>query len=168
MTFPRNVGQIPIYYNDYATGRFTNKDNNVFWSHYSDVEKTPLYPFGFGLSYTSFEYSNLKINKKSFAKGESAQVSVTLKNTGKYEGKEVVQLYIRDEFASVVRPVKELKGFQLVNLKPGETKTLSFTLTDRELGFYNNNGDFVVEPGSFKIMLGGSSDAKLAEEFVVM
>jgi len=168
MTFPRNVGQIPMYYNDYATGRFTDKDGNVFWSHYSDAEKTPLYPFGFGLSYTTFEYSDLKINKKSFAKGESAKVSVTLKNTGKYEGKEVVQLYIHDEFASVVRPVKELKAFQLITLKPGESKSVEFNLTEMELGFYNNNGDFVVEPGSFKIMVGGSSETELTEEFELL
>lgn len=157
MTFPRNVGQIPIYYNNYSTGRYTDKDNNVFWSHYSDVEKTPLYPFGFGLSYTTFDYSDFKINKKSFAKGENIQVSVTLKNTGKYEGKEVVQLYIQDEFASLARPVKELKAFELVNLKPDESKTVSFPITEKELGFYNNQGDFVVESGTFKLMVGGNS-----------
>ena len=108
MSFPRNIGQVPIAYNHYSTGRFTNKDNNVFWSHYSDVEKTPLYPFGYGLSYTTFEYSNLKINKKTFSKGEKVEVSVDLKNTGKVTGKEVAQLYLQDEFASVVRPVKEI------------------------------------------------------------
>lgn len=167
MSFPRNIGQVPISYNHYSTGRFTNKDNNVFWSHYSDVDKTPLYPFGYGLSYTTFEYSNLKINKKSFAKGEKIEVSVDLKNTGKVTGKEVAQLYLQDEFASVVRPVKELKGFEMIELKAGETKTITFTLTDAELGFYNNQNEFVVEPGTFKIMVGGSSDAKLSENFEV-
>ena len=167
MSFPRNIGQVPISYNHYSTGRFTNKDNNVFWSHYSDVEKTPLYPFGYGLSYTTFEYSNLKINKKSFAKGEKIEVSVDLKNTGKVTGKEIAQLYLQDEFASVVRPVKELKGFEMIELKAGETKTITFTLTDAELGFYNNQNEFVVEPGTFKIMVGGSSDANLTTQFNV-
>ena len=167
MSFPRNIGQVPIAYNHYSTGRFTNKDNNVFWSHYSDVEKTPLYPFGYGLSYTTFEYSNLKINKKTFSKGEKVEVSVDLKNTGKVTGKEVAQLYLQDEFASVVRPVKELKGFEMIELKAGETKTITFTLTDAELGFYNNQNEFVVEPGTFKVMIGGNSDAKLSDRFEV-
>ena len=167
MSFPRNIGQVPISYNHYSTGRFTNKDNNVFWSHYSDVEKTPLYPFGYGLSYTTFEYSNLKINKKTFSKGEKVEVSVDLKNTGKVTGKEVAQLYLHDEFASVAKPVKELKGFEMVELKAGETKTITFTLTDAELGFYNNQNEFVVEPGSFKVMVGGNSDAKLSDKFEV-
>lgn len=167
MSFPRNIGQVPIAYNHYSTGRFTNKDNNVFWSHYSDVEKTPLYPFGYGLSYTTFEYSNLKINKKTFSKGEKVEVSVDLKNTGKLAGKEVAQLYLQDEFASVVRPVKELKGFEMVELKAGETKTVIFTLTDAELGFYNPQNEFVVEPGTFKVMVGGSSDANLTTQFNV-
>lgn len=167
MSFPRNIGQVPIAYNHYSTGRFTNKDNNVFWSHYSDVEKTPLYPFGYGLSYTTFEYSNLKINKKTFSKGEKVEVSVDLKNTGKVTGKEVAQLYLHDEFASVAKPVKELKGFEMVELKAGETKTITFTLTDAELGFYNPQNEFVVEPGSFKVMVGGNSDATLSDQFEV-
>ena len=167
MSFPRNIGQVPIAYNHYSTGRFTNKDNNVFWSHYSDVEKTPLYPFGYGLSYTTFEYSNLKINKKTFSKGEKVEVSVDLKNTGKVTGKEVAQLYLQDEFASVVRPVKELKGFEMIELKAGETKTITFTLTDAELGFYNNQNEFVVEPGTFKVMVGGNSNANLTTQFNV-
>lgn len=157
MTFPRNVGQIPIYYNHYSTGRPIDKDNNVFWSHYSDSEKTPLYPFGYGLSYTNFEYSDFRVNKSSVRMGELIEASVLLKNTGKYEGREVVQLYIHDEFASVVRPVKELKGFQIANLKPGESTRIRFIISDKELGFYNNDGVFVVEPGSFRIMVGGSS-----------
>ena len=167
MSFPRNIGQVPISYNHYSTGRFTNKDNNVFWSHYSDVEKTPLYPFGYGLSYTTFEYSNLKINKKTFSKGEKVEVSVDLKNTGKVTGKEVAQLYLHDVFASVARPVKELKGFEMIELKAGETKTITFTLTNAELGFYNNQNEFVVEPGTFKVMIGGNSDAKLSDRFEV-
>lgn len=167
MSFPRNIGQVPIYYNYFSTGRYTNRDNNVFWSHYSDVQKTPLFPFGYGLSYTSFEYSNLKINKKSFTKGEKVLVNVDIKNTGKVTGKEVAQLYLHDEFASVVKPIKELKGFELVELKPGETKTITFVLTNAELGFYNHQNEFVVEPGSFKVMVGGSSDAELSSSFEI-
>lgn len=165
MTFPRNVGQIPVYYNHLNTGRPFDKDKNVFWSHYSDVEKTPLYPFGFGLSYTKFEYSDLKINKKLFSKGENIQVTFTLKNTGKYEGKEVAQLYIQDEFASVARPVKELKGFQIVELKSGESKKITFNLTEKELGFYDNSGNFIVEEGAFKVMVGGNSESLISDEF---
>ncbi|MDO3425784.1 beta-glucosidase BglX [Chryseobacterium sp. APV1] len=165
MTFPRNVGQIPVYYNHLNTGRPFDKDKNVFWSHYSDVEKTPLYPFGFGLSYTKFEYSDLKINKKLFSKGENIQVTFTLKNTGKYDGKEVAQLYIQDESASVARPVKELKGFQIVELKSGESKKITFNLTEKELGFYDNSGNFIIEEGTFKVMVGGNSESLISDEF---
>ena len=165
MSFPRNVGQCPIYYNNYSTGRPTNVDANVFWSHYSDVEKTPQFPFGFGLSYTTFEYKNLKINKTAFAKGEPVQVSVEVINSGNYNGKEVVQLYIHDDAATLARPVKELKGFELIDLKKGETKTVTFTLTDKELGFFDNDGNYLVEAGTFKIMVGGSSDKGLESSF---
>ena len=165
MSFPRNVGQCPIYYNNYSTGRPGNSDTNVFWSHYTDVEKTPQFPFGFGLSYTTFDYKNLKINKTAFAKGEPVKISVEVTNSGNYDGKEVVQLYIHDEFGSLARPVKELKGFELVELKKGETKTVSFILTDKELGFYDNEGNYLVEPGTFKIMVGGSSDKGLESGF---
>lgn len=165
MSFPRNVGQCPIYYNNYNTGRPTDVDKNVFWSHYSDVEKTPQFPFGFGLSYTTFEYKNLKLNKAAFAKGESVQISVEVTNSGNYDGKEVAQLYIQDVAASLARPVKELKGFELINLKKGETKTITFTLTDKELGFFDNDGNYLVEAGTFKIMIGGSSDKGLESSF---
>ncbi|SHH77647.1 beta-glucosidase [Flavobacterium defluvii] len=165
MSFPRNVGQCPIYYNLYNTGRPTDKDQNVFWSHYSDVEKTPLYPFGYGLSYTSFAYKNLKIAKPSFQKGEKIEVSVDVTNTGNFDGKEVVQLYLNDPVANIVRPVKELKGFELIELKKGETKTIQFTLTDKEIGFYDNNGKFLVEPGLFNVMVGWNSNEGLTSKF---
>ncbi len=165
MSFPRNVGQCPIYYNLYNTGRPTDKDQNVFWSHYSDVEKTPLYPFGYGLSYTSFAYKNLKIAKPSFQKGEKIEVSVDVTNTGNFDGKEVVQLYLNDPVASIVRPVKELKGFELIELKKGETKTIHFTLTDKEIGFYDNDGKFLVEPGLFNVMVGWNSNEGLTTKF---
>ncbi len=165
MSFPRNVGQCPIYYNLYNTGRPTDKDQNVFWSHYTDIEKTPLYPFGYGLSYTSFAYKNLKISKPSFRKGEKIELSVEVTNTGNFDGKEVVQLYINDAAASIVRPVKELKGFELVALKKGETKTVQFTLTDAALGFYNNEGKFLVESGLFNVMVGWNSNEGLSSKF---
>jgi beta-glucosidase len=165
ITFPRNVGQVPIYYNKYSTGRPIDSDKNVFWSHYMDVEKTPQFPFGFGLSYTTFGYKNLKINKTEFSKGEKIQVSVDVTNTGKFDGKEIVQLYINDPVATIVRPVKELKGFELVELKKGETKTIEFTLTDAALGFYNNDGKFLVEPGLFNVMVGWNSNEGLTGKF---
>ena len=165
MSFPRNVGQVPIYYNQHSTGRPVNADNNVFWSHYGDVEKTPQYAFGHGLSYTTFEYGKPTLDKKAYTKGESVKISVTIKNTGNYDGKEVAQLYIQDVSASLSRPVKELKGFELVEIKKGETKTVTFTLTDKELGFYNNNGEYLVEPGTFKVYVGTASDNVQETEF---
>ncbi|HQW68080.1 MAG TPA: beta-glucosidase BglX [Flavobacterium sp.] len=167
MSFPRNVGQCPIYYNFHNTGRPTNSDKNVFWSHYTDVEKTPQFPFGFGLSYTTFEYKNLKLDKLTYAKAEKVNVSVELTNTGIFDGKEVVQLYIRDVSASLSRPVKELKGFELVELKKGETKTIRFTLTENELGFFDNDGNYLVEPGTFKVFVGTNSDEVKETEFVL-
>jgi len=165
MSFPRNVGQIPIYYNNHSTGRPVDSDKNVFWSHYSDVEKTPLFAFGHGLSYTTFKYENLKINKTSFVKGEPVKVSVNVTNTGNFDGKEVVQLYIRDVVGSLSRPVKELKGFELADFKKGETKTIHFTLTEAELGFYDNDGNYLVEPGMFKVFVGTNSNDLLEGEF---
>ena len=159
MSFPRAVGQIPIYYNYKNTGRPSlPAPGRVFWSHYQDVENTPLYPFGYGLSYTTFEYSNLQARVVS---DTEVNVSVTLKNSGKFTGKEVVQLYIKDHYATVTRPVRELKGFELVSLEPNESKEISFTLTEKELGFYNNEGDFVLESGDFSIFVGGDSTTKL-------
>jgi beta-glucosidase len=165
MTFPRNVGQVPIYYNYKNTGRPTNSEGNVFWSHYIDVENTPLYPFGHGLSYTTFEYSNLKLNGSKFNIGDDIKVSVEVKNTGDLDGKEVVQLYIRDLVGSITRPVKELKGFELLEIKAGESKTVTFTLNNETLGFYNNQEEFTIEPGDFKVFIGGSSIATLEADF---
>ena len=167
MTFPRNIGQIPIYYNYKNTGRPTDKENNVFWSHYLDVENTPLYPFGHGLSYTSFEYKNFNIKEKEVTLNDTVRVSVDVTNTGAYDGKEVVQLYIRDMVGSITRPVRELKGFEIADLKVGETKTILFKLDKNTLGYYDNNGDFIYEPGDFKVFVGGSSVTKLEKEFTV-
>ncbi|AUC15472.1 beta-glucosidase [Tenacibaculum sp. SZ-18] len=166
MTFPRNVGQVPIYYNYKSTGR-PNREPHVFWSHYTDSENTPLYPFGYGLSYTKFEYSDLTVSSKEINKGNNLTVSVKITNTGGYDGKEVVQLYIRDLFGSITRPVKELKGFELIKIKKGESKTIEFTLNNNELGFFNANGEFVVEPGEFEVFVGGNSTETLKETFVL-
>ncbi|HQW92456.1 MAG TPA: glycoside hydrolase family 3 C-terminal domain-containing protein, partial [Ferruginibacter sp.] len=163
MTFPRSVGQVPIYYNYYSTGRPGPKPE-VFWSHYTDESNKPLYPFGFGLSYTSFAYSDLRINSSNPAK---ITVTVTVKNTGSLEGTEVSQLYIRDKIASVVRPVKELKGFSRFSLKAGESRSIEFVLTPAELGFYDNNGNFITEPGDFDIMVGTNSEEGLKGSFML-
>lgn len=161
MTFPRSVGQVPIYYNHTNTGRPGPK-KEVFWSHYSDESVKPLYPFGYGLSYTSFEYSELEIDEKDPSK---IKVSVSVKNTGQVKGEEVVQLYICDKVASVVRPVKELKGFKKILLLPGESVKTEFYLTEKELGFYDNEGQFIIEPGEFEIMVGTNSENLLKKNF---
>lgn len=162
MTFPRSVGQVPIYYNEKSTGR--PFDPNSKWtSKYIDMPNTPLYPFGYGLSYTTFEYSEPKPNKTTFKKGEPLRISVTVRNTGKRAGEEVAQLYVRDLVASVTRPVRELKGFQKIMLAPGETKTIEFTLNDTDFSFYRKDMSFGSEPGDFDIMAGGNSmDTKKA------
>eukprot|EP01093_Parvamoeba_rugata_P003808 TRINITY_DN1520_c0_g1_i1.p1 TRINITY_DN1520_c0_g1~~TRINITY_DN1520_c0_g1_i1.p1 ORF type:complete len:758 (+),score=195.49 TRINITY_DN1520_c0_g1_i1:15506-17779(+) len=168
MTFPKNVGQVPLYYNYLSTGRPNYPgDDLVFWTHYIDEVNTPLYEFGFGLSYTSFNYSDLKLRAKSLSKTGELNVSFNLSNTGKYEGKEVVQLYIQDLFASRARPVKELKDFQMISLKPGETKKVSFTVDAKTLEFYSANNTWESEEGDFKIFIGGSSNTVLESDFVL-
>ena len=163
MTFPRTVGQVPIYYNHYSTGRPGPK-KEVFWSHYTDETNEPLYPFGYGLSYTKFEYSDLKIDD---ANSLEIKVTITLKNTGKVAGEEVAQLYIRDKVASIVRPVKELKGFKKLKLDAGEVANIEFILTRAELGFYTSTGEFVVEPGEFDIMVGTNSQEGVSGKFTI-
>ncbi|TSE06006.1 beta-glucosidase BglX [Aquimarina algiphila] len=169
MSFPRNVGQIPIYYNHKNTGRPTEPDPDiVFWSHYSDQKNTPLYAFGHGLSYTTFKYENLKINEVNPSHGApKIEVSVDITNSGDIEGKEVIQLYIRDLFASITRPVKELKDFKITSLQPGETKTVNFVLDNTNLGFYDNSNQWVVEPGEFEVFVGGSSDKTIKTNFEI-
>jgi beta-glucosidase len=162
MSFPRNVGQVPIYYNHYNTGRPGNGEGNVFWSHYSDVENTPLYPFGYGLSYSHFKYSDLKVDDSN---SNEIKVSVNIKNTSNVDGEEVVQLYIHDKFASVARPVKELKGFEKVLIKANSTATVSFVLTEKELGFYDNNGKYIVENGEFDLLVGTNSQEGIKGSF---
>ena len=146
MTVPRKVGQVPIYYNTMPTGRP---------GRYFQSNAEPLWPFGHGFSYTSFEYSNLNLNVES---GESAIASIDISNTGQVKGDEVIQLYVRDEYASVARPAMELKRFQRITLEPGEKKTIEFKLEKDAFAFFNAPTDsWIVEPGSFEIMIGSSS-----------
>jgi len=158
-TFPQNVGQVPLYYAHKNTGRplAEGKWFEKFRSNYLDVSNDPLFPFGYGLSYTSFSYSDIKLSSNTLTKGKSITASVTLTNTGKYEGKEVVQLYIRDLVGSITRPVKELKGFQKINLKAGESKQVTFNISENDLKFYNSDLKFVAEPGDFKLFIGTNS-----------
>jgi beta-glucosidase len=167
MTFPKNVGQLPLYYNYKSTGR-PNQDNDpkvVFWSHYSDETNTALYPFGYGLSYSKFEYSNLQLDKTSFTDNEYITVSVDLKNNSEVTGKEVVQLYIRDLVGSFARPIKELKDFQIIELKPFETKKITFSINKKTIEFYTTNSIWETEQGDFKVFVGGSSEATLEADF---
>ena len=166
MTFPRNVGQIPIYYNHKNTGRPTrNEPESVFFSHYSDEENTPLFPFGFGLSYSKFEYSVLKLSANTFQKEGQILASITIKNNSSIAGKEVVQLYIRDVVASITRPVLELKDFKMVALDANETKIITFTIDQKTLEFFTANNKFETEEGDFKVFVGGSSDKTLQADF---
>ena len=158
-TFPKSVGQIPLFYNHKNTGRPLPQGAwfQKFRSNYLDVDNEPLYPFGYGLSYTTFSYSDITLDKSSMNINGEITATVTVTNTGKYDGSEVVQLYIRDLIGSVTRPVKELKGFEKIFLKAGESKQVSFKLTADMLKFYNYNLDFVCEPGDFEVMIGGDS-----------
>ena len=173
ITFPRSVGQIPIYYAHYNTGRPISKDANdnckfeKYRSNYLDQCNTPLYPFGYGLSYTTFTISDLKLNKVSINQNESLTATVQLKNNGDYDGAEVVQLYIKDVFGSTVRPVRELKGFQKIFLKKGESKQVTFTIKPDDLKFYNSELKFVSEPGDFEVYVGNSSNADLTSKFTL-
>lgn len=155
VTIPRTVGQVPLYYNHKNTGRPPSADR--YTSKYIDAPVTPLFPFGHGLSYTTFTYRDLLLGAPSIAPGGTLTVSVTVTNTGAREGAEVVQLYVHDEVASVTRPVRSLAGFQRVSLQPGEARIVELTLTPQELGFYGQDMKFVVEPGRFRVLVGGSS-----------
>jgi len=159
-TFPQNVGQVPLFYNHKNTGRpLRGPWFQKFQSNYLDVSNDPLYPFGYGLSYTSFSYSDLELSSNKAKGNQSITASVTLTNTGSYEGKEVVQLYIRDVVGTITRPVSELKGFQKINLKPGESKKISFTITPEDLKFYNYDLKYDWEAGDFEIMIGTNAQS---------
>jgi beta-glucosidase len=162
MSFPRNIGQIPIYYNHKNTGRPFDP-NQKYTTKYLDVSNEPLYPFGYGLSYTTFSYSDINLSSKELKPGGTITASVNITNTGTRSGKETVQLYIRDMVGSITRPVKELKGFQQITLKPGESRTVSFSVSVDDLKFYNSDLKYVYELGDFKVFIGtNSSDVKEA------
>ena len=170
MSFPRNVGQMPLYYNHKSTGRpgaDGEDQGSVFWSHYIDEENTPLYPFGHGLSYTDFSYSDVELSSSEINEENSIEASIVLTNIGKVEGKEVVQLYLQDPFASAVRPVRELKGFELVNLKAGESKKIRFTITKKMLEFYSAKNIWEAEAGKFNVFIGGDSNTTRKAEFIL-
>jgi beta-glucosidase len=166
VTFPRSVGQIPLYYNHKNTGRPPDAKNK-YTSKYLDEAWTPLFPFGYGLSYTQFKIANLQLSAPQVPLNGKVTVSVDVENTGKRSGDEVVQLYIRDVTASITRPVKELKGFQRITLQPGERKRVEFVLTAEQLGFWNREMRFTVEPGEFMVMVGANSEDLLEAKFEI-
>jgi beta-glucosidase len=169
MSFPRSEGQIPIYYNHFSTGRPAKNDSDLnYVSSYIDLPNSPEFPFGYGLSYTTFSYGDIKLSASSFKPGQVLTASVEVTNSGKYDGKETVQLYIRDMVGSVVRPVKELKGFQQIFLKAGESKTVTFKITADELKFYNDKLDYIYEPGDFKIFIGTNSEEVKEANFILL
>jgi beta-glucosidase len=168
VTFPRSIGQIPIYYNHKNTGRpylGATDPEQKYKSRYTDSDNSPLYPFGFGLSYTTFDYSNLKLSNRKIKKNETLKIEIAVTNSGNFDGDEVVQLYIRDIVGSVTRPVRELKGFQKIALKKGETKLVSFEITSDDLRFYDNTMNFNAEPGDFEVFVGGDSTTSTKESF---
>ncbi len=178
VTFPRTVGQIPIHYAHMNTGRppspselgipaGTPVDPKGFTSKYLDVDFTPEYPFGYGLSYTTFEYSNLKLSSPEMAMGGSVDISADVANTGSRDADEIVQLYIRDLVGSITRPVRELKAFRRVHVKAGEKQTVSFTLKSSDLAFYNDKMQYAAEPGQFHVWVAPSSDKGVRGEFVL-
>jgi len=168
-TFPQNIGQVPIFYNHKNTGRPIDQGKGSWFtkylSNYLDVSNEPLYPFGYGLSYTTFSYSDLSLDKQKLSSGGKLTVSVTLTNTGNFDGAEVAQLYIRDMVGSITRPVKELKGFQKVYLKAGESRAINFTITQADLAFYNSDLKLIAEPGDFKVFVGTNSGSGLEANF---
>jgi beta-glucosidase len=167
VSFPHNVGQEPLYYNQKTTGR-PSSPKHVTYSGYNDAPKTALYPFGYGLSYTTFEYKNLKLDKKSISKNGEINLSVEVSNTGTIDGEEVAQLYIRDLFGSLTRPIKELKGFKKIMIKAGETETIYFVINTEMLQFYTINKKWEVEPGDFNVWVGGNSNTALKTSFTVI
>lgn len=166
ITFPRSAGQIPLFYNAKNTGRPIDP-NNKYTSKYLDAPNTPLYPFGYGLSYTNFNYSDLKVSHKSFTPTDVVKIQVDVTNTGPHAGEEIVQLYVRDLVGSVTRPIRELKGFQKISLKKGERRTVTFELSARDLRFYNAQLRFKYETGDFDIWVGGDSNASLNERITL-
>lgn len=169
VTFPRLIGQIPIFYANYNTGKPVKTPNDIkYKSAYIDAPNTPQYAFGHGLSYTTFAYTDLKLSKTMMSANETVELSFTLTNTGKVQGEEVAQLYIQDIVASSLRPLKELKDFQKINLKPGESKRLKFNISKDKLAFFNSELKWVAEPGEFKLMVGTASDQLTVETVLTL
>ena len=169
MSFPRTEGQIPIYYNHFNTGRPAKSDSDLnYVSAYTDLPNSPKFPFGYGLSYTTFLYSDIKLSATRFRPGHALTTTIGVTNSGKYDGKETVQLYVRDMVSSVVRPVKELKGFQQIFLKAGESKTITFKITTNDLKFYNDKLEYNFEPGDFKIFIGTNSEDVKEADFTLV
>jgi beta-glucosidase len=169
ISFPRAEGQIPIYYDHFSTGRPAKSDSDLYYvSAYIDLINSPRFPFGYGLSYTSFSYSDIALSASSFRPGQQLTATVTLTNTGKYAGRETAEFYVRDLVGSVVRPVKELKGFTQVQLQPGESKKISFTIGADDLRFYNEKLDYIYEPGEFRLYIGGSSSDVKEAKFMLL
>jgi beta-glucosidase len=166
VTFPRTVGQVPLYYNHKNTGRPPDPANK-YTSKYLDVDWRPLFPFGYGLSYTQFKITNLSLSAQRIPVNGKLTVAVDVENTGRRAGDEVVQLYVHDVAASITRPVKELKGFQRITLQPGEKKRVEFVLDAEQLGFWNRQMRFMVEPGEFKVMVGPNSEDLIEASFQV-
>ena len=169
MTFPPAEGQIPIYYNFKNTGRPSLNDNDkVYRSAYLDVSNTPRFPFGYGLSYTTFKLSDLKLSSNTIKSKGTIKVSLEIQNVGNKLGEEVVQLYLQDKVASVTRPLKELKDFEKVLLKAGERKEISFIIDEETLRFYDKDMTWTSEPGEFKVMIGNSSENILLESIFTL
>lgn len=167
MSFPYNVGQVPVYYSELHTGRIFTGDGNRFCSRYLDAPNAPLFPFGFGLDYTDYHYDNLRLSSTTLTKDAPIQVSVEVTNVGSRDGIEVVQLYVQDLVGSVARPLRQLKGFEKLAIRAGETRTVTFTVTEEMLRFYDIDMNYVAEPGEFKVFVGRDSRASLAETFLL-
>lgn len=167
VTFPRSVGQVPLFYNRLETGRYQYEFGTMWTSGYLDSPNTPRYPFGYGLSYTTFEYGDMKLSSNSISAKETLEVSIDIKNTGKRAGEEVVQFYIRDMVGDIARPVKELKGFEKIALKAGESKTVKFKISAEELAYWNAQNQYKADPGEFKVMIGPNS-AKVQEASFIL
>jgi beta-glucosidase len=166
VTFPRSVGQIPIFYSMKNTGRPMDPANK-YTSKYLDESNEPLYPFGYGLSYTSFKYDQLTLSQSRMSQSDKLIISCRITNTGKYAGEEVVQLYIRDKVGSVTRPVKELKGFKKISLNPGESQQVEFSITNADLSFYRRDMSYGSEPGEFEVFVGGNSRDVIGGSFLL-
>jgi beta-glucosidase len=167
VSFPRRLGQVPIYYNHERTGRPCNADSKYNSRHRDIPSCSPLYEFGYGLSYTTFSITNLQLSSSTVSRHGHINVSATVTNTGSRTGDEVVQLYIHDPVASISQPVRRLRGFERVTLTPGQSQTVPFTLDRSDFGFYDNRGRFVVEPGEIDVYVGSSSEAQLTKSFTV-